>query len=197
VTRKLDAHFRPRYDDIAEGGLQQLFTQLRHGLRGPPPTPPSRRDPPASGPLGALLEAADLTRAVQAPYDEPVAWLRTEVEVIVEPDGTIADARVLGKSGRAHLDALALEAARRAILARARRFSHRTHVRFVIESGAALSIPKTIPIIGLGGRVNDAGLMLFGFSFDETTGKIGGFDHPFKPHVRSRVSIDAIEAETE
>jgi TonB family protein len=114
--------------------------------------------------------------------------------VLVDANGALLDIRVVAPSGQARLDELALAAVRQAVARRPPRAgTGRTRARFIVEAGATISLPQVMAMQDLGGgKQTGAVIKGLSLSFDESTGKIGGFDHPIKKHVRTGVSLSYI-----
>jgi TonB family protein len=142
-------------------------------------------------------ELDEQIREAQSRFEEPGEWRRTEIEVLVDADGTLLDIRAVSPSGRAQLDTLALEAVRQAVSTRPPRAgARRTRARFLVEAGVSITLPQTMSMVDPGGgQQTGAVLKLFSLSFDESTGKVSSFDHPFKKHVRTRVSLSYVAPE--
>jgi TonB family protein len=134
-------------------------------------------------------EVRDQILACQEAADAPAGWHEAEVETTVDGDGALVDARVLRSSGRAQLDAAALEAVRAAFaVGPVRDPAGRSKALWRVGAARAVRLPRFSPTFSARpGRV--AGLApQLPFRFDETTGKVSPVV-PLSQEVRTRVEL--------
>jgi TonB family protein len=133
---------------------------------------------------------------VRQHFAEPAEWRRAEIEVLVDADGNLLDIHVVSRSGRAELDAIALDAVRQAVASRPPRVgSGRTRARFLVEAGAVVTPPRPMTSMDAGGGQPGAVINLLTVKFDETNRKVRAIDHAVKKDVRTRVSLSYIAQE--
>jgi TonB family protein len=196
IERKLSQSFHPPLAVVKQENVVKAFAHqvLRSWLDGDPrvgPVPrgvdPSVETPPGVPPgLNLRTMPTEQALAVQARWGEPASWLRVEVEVTLDDDGSILSARVLRPSGRRLFDRTALAAVEDAIRAGGAPEEHRVVVtRWLVEAAVAVAPPTSI-----------------GFRFDES-GHLDPGAHgwrkyiaptyPMQQSIRSHVSLVAIE----
>ncbi|HEX4456402.1 MAG TPA: TonB family protein, partial [Polyangia bacterium] len=179
VERALRTQFQPVAADVtSRSSAQLLLAQYRAGLG---------RDPRDPANLGISA------------YDQPAEWQRTEVEVLVDEHGQLRDARVLVPSGRAHLDQLALDAARAAVAAHPPRpephvAGKRQRVRFAVESGVSVMPIDAAPLPMPGGtQPNGAVVNFTKMHFDEARATVTKPDYIGHATVHTRITLSGIE----
>jgi hypothetical protein len=150
------------------------------GEQMPENAPFRAADPSQQGfvgtPEGANMRAGPLEQqqAVMGAMGEPVSWLRTEIEVLVDGDGRVEEAKVVLPSGRRKFDRYALDA----VTARVTGVREAARTCWIIE--AAYSV---------------APLNAFGATFDITMLTDGRMReqfapvHPLKDMVTTHVSL--------
>ena len=122
---------------------------------------------------------AELRRRME---EEPVEWMRTDVEVVVGKSGELESIVVATPSGKRELDEEAVRAVRRAVTRLRPRGKSGATVRFSCEAG----VVATPPILGLAqGDPRGQGVTAaMRIHFDETTKKV----EPLIPFVRRVVT---------
>ena len=198
VERSVDASFHPTFDQVTSRSVGALLIwQLRSGFRHADEVgAPGRHHLDATGSAGDWFELDQKLRNVQSHFAEPGEWRSTEVEVLVDASGALIEIEVVSRSGRARFDALALEAVRQAVASRPPRAgSGRTRARFLVEAGAAVTPPQVMTSSDAGGGQPAGVLNLFSLKFDESTGKVSGYDHPLHKQVSTRVTLSYVAPE--
>jgi TonB family protein len=198
VERSVDARFHPTFDQVTSRSVGALLVlQLRAGFSHADEVGPSdRHHLDATGSVGDLFELDAMMGKVRSHFAEPLEWRSTEVEVLVDAGGALIDLHVVSRSGRARFDAIALEAVRQVVADRPPRAgSGRTRARFVVEAGAAVTLPQVMTSSDVGGGQPAEVLNLFSLKFDGSTGKVSGYDHPLHKHVSTRVTLSYIAPE--
>jgi len=193
LERQVDARFRPTIGEITDQSIAEMMrAQLRRGFATAPTSGPfSRADHPLApsdfGGLGRGLETQAQARALAENFEGPASWRRVEIEVLLDADGQLLEARIVSSSRRRPLDAAALDAVRRAAaqLRPERDARGATVARFAIDAAVSVEMPQAMPGLGGGPPV----LKLFGLTFDEVTGKISKIAHMFKRHIHTRTTL--------
>ena len=180
LERSLQAQFQPAAADVtARSAAQLLIAQYRAGLG---------RDPRQPANLGI------------AAYDQPAEWQHTEVEVVVDAAGQLVDARILVPSGRAHLDQLALDAARAAVAVHPPRATtppaRSQRVRFAVESGVSVMPIDAAPLPMPGTtQPNGAVVNFTKMHFDESRATVSKPDVVGHATVHTRVTLLGMQAD--
>ena len=200
IERQVDARFHPAVEQVTDAGSgAMLLQQYRRGLAAAPTTDPSAgaRAPTSAGGLSHWEDVQQQIRDGQRRFAEPGDWRRVEVEVRLDGEGRRVDARVVATSGRRALDGAALEAVRRAAELRPERDPRGpVRARFVVEAAVSIEPPQvSLTVDPLTGKP-EGGVMvkLFGLSFDESSGKIGG-QHVLRRTVHTRVRLTSVTPE--
>lgn len=178
----VDGFHPPREAVTTRTNLQLLVAQYREALRRGAP----------NGRFGA---------------GDPAEWTRVEVEARVDGNGKLLEARVVSPSGRAPLDALALEAVRAALGAHPAAptvAAGAARVRFAVAAAVAITPPESSALIPTNeGASHAAGIKLGRWHFDETRtkardeprGKTHDLDWVLEQNVLTDVKIIGVTRE--
>jgi hypothetical protein len=183
VERELRTQFQPLPAEVtSRSPAQLLIAQYRVGLG---------RDP------------REAERTGISAYDQPAQWQRTEIEVLVDDAGQLREARVVLPSGRAHLDKLALDAARAAVAAHPPRLEpspplqpgkKQRRMRFAVESGVSVMPPDAaaLPMPG-STRPNGATVNFARVRFGEENAHVGKPDFVGHQTVHTRITLIGVQ----
>lgn len=110
--------------------------------------------------------------AGQAASGNAASWVRTEIEVVIDDQGRVVSSRVLRHSGRRKFDQAALDAVLKAVDGHGVLDEKGAVVtKWAVEAAVAVAPPTSL-----------------GFSFDESSGKLGG-SYPMKREVKTKVAL--------
>lgn len=178
AEREAKQRFHPSPELVSSDGrlgnmLKQWANSTPHGGQTPRGVDDSRRDPLGGGflgggTMGAASEMKDSMRT------------RTVVEVVVDADGAIVSAKVVLRSGRRKFDEEALRAVRHAVEGGGPLGGQEAPANGVVTRWAVEAWVEVTPL-----------LPTAGFSFDESTGKVGG-SYPMKQGVQTRVALISV-----
>ncbi|MFO0579380.1 MAG: TonB family protein [Polyangia bacterium] len=138
------------------------------------------------------LRKRDEITAAQDAYNEPAVGRAVEVEVEIDDEGQIVEARVVLGSGSRRLDAEALRAIERAVRLRTIRDPRGPVIaRFALRADLALNLPLATPVVEPNSGQMSA--LTFGISgtFDEVTGK-AEVKVPMKKRLSTRVDLVSV-----
>ena len=174
AERKIDLEFKPSASLITdENGGESWLKQMMQG-RPESGSTPRAVDDSANGDSRRYEQAL----AGQALMNKAAAssWIRTEVEVILDEQGQVVSARVTRRSGRRRFDQAALEAVQKAMAGKG----------VVEEKGGVVTrwAVEAAPQV--------SGPLALGFSFDESTGKIGG-NYPGRKEIKTKVALLSVQ----
>ena len=138
------------------------------------------------------LRASDQITAAQDAYNEPAVGRSVEVEVEIDAEGQLVEARVVLGSGSRRLDAEALRAIERAVRLRTIRDPRGPVIaRFALRADLALNLPLATPVVEPNSGQMSA--ITFGISgtFDEVTGK-AEVKVPMKKRLSTHVDLVSV-----